>query len=49
LTSHHKERFEVLNKLEAQFNQRERRLEDEIVSLDTRLEEAKRKEEVMKM
>jgi hypothetical protein len=49
LTSHLKERSEGLNNLEAEFSQKERRLEEEIVSLKTQLEEAKRKEEVMKI
>jgi hypothetical protein len=49
LTSHLKEISEDLNKLEAEFSQQERRLEEEIVSLKTQLEEAKRKEEVMKI
>jgi chromosome segregation ATPase len=37
LTSHLKERFEDLKKIEAEFNQQERRLEEEIVSLKTQL------------
>jgi hypothetical protein len=49
LTSHLKERYEDLNKLEVEFFQQERRLEEEIVSLNTQLVEAKRKEEVMKI
>jgi len=49
LTSHLKERYEDSNKLEAKFNQQERRLVEEIVSLKTQLEEAKRKEEVKKI
>ena len=49
MTSHLKERYEDSNKLEAEFNQQERRLVEEIVSLKTQLEEAKRKEEVMKI
>jgi hypothetical protein len=48
LTSHIKEIYEGLNKLEAEFRQHERRLEEEIVSLKT-LKEAKRKEKVMKI
>jgi chromosome segregation ATPase len=48
LTSH-LQRSEDLNKLEEKFSQQERRLEEEIVSLKTQLEEAKRKEEVMKI
>jgi uncharacterized protein involved in exopolysaccharide biosynthesis len=46
LTSHLKERYEDLNKLEAKFSQQEKRLKEEIVSLKTQLEEVKRKEEV---
>jgi hypothetical protein len=42
LTSHLKERYEDLNKLEAEFSQQERRLEEEIISLKTQLEEGKR-------
>jgi hypothetical protein len=38
-----------LNKLESEFSQHERRLEEENVSLKTQLEEAKRKEELMKI
>jgi hypothetical protein len=49
LTSHLKEISEDLNKLEAEFSQQERRLEEEIISLKTQLEEAKRMEEVMKI
>jgi hypothetical protein len=37
------------NKLEEEFSQRERRLEEEIISLKIQLEEAKRIEEVMKI
>jgi hypothetical protein len=46
-TSHVKERYENLNNLEAEFRKQERRLEEEIVSLKTELEEAKRNEEFM--
>jgi hypothetical protein len=48
LTSHLKEIFEYLNNIEVKFNRRERRLEEEIISLKTQLEEAKRMEEVTK-
>ena len=44
LTSHLKEISKDLNKIEAEFNQQERRLEGEIISLKTQLEEAKRME-----
>jgi hypothetical protein len=44
LTSHLKEIYEDLNKLEVEFSQQERRLEEEIVSLKAQLEEANRKE-----
>jgi cell division septum initiation protein DivIVA len=49
LTSHLKERYEDLNKLEAEFSQQERRLEEEIISLKIQLEEGKRMEEVMQI
>jgi hypothetical protein len=49
LTDHIKERSEDLNKLEEEFNQQERRLEEEIISLKIQLEEEKRTEEVMKI
>jgi chromosome segregation ATPase len=49
LTDHLKERTEDLNQLEAEFGQEERRLEEEIITLKTKLEEAKRTEEVMKI
>jgi hypothetical protein len=49
LTSHLKEISEDLNKLEAEFGQQERRLEEEIITLKTQHEEEKRKEEVMKI
>jgi hypothetical protein len=49
LTSHLKEISEDLNKLEAEFSQQERRFEEEIISLKTQLEEAKRMKEVMKI
>jgi hypothetical protein len=49
LTSHLKERSEDLNNLEAKFSQKERRLEEEIITLKTQLEEAKRTEEIMKI
>jgi hypothetical protein len=42
LKSHLKERYEDLNKLEIEFSQEERRLEEEIISLKTQLEEDKR-------
>jgi hypothetical protein len=48
-TSHLKEKYEDLNMLGAEFGQQERRLEEEIISLKTQLEEAKRMEEVMKI
>jgi hypothetical protein len=38
-----------MKKLEAKFNQQEIRLEEEIISLKTQLEEAKRTKEVMKI
>jgi hypothetical protein len=41
LTSHLKEIFEDLNKIEAEFSQQERIFEEEIISLKTQLEEAK--------
>jgi hypothetical protein len=47
LTSHLKEIFEDLNKLEVEFSQQERRLEEEIISLKTQLEEENKKEEAM--
>jgi hypothetical protein len=49
LTSHLKERSEDLNKLEKKLCQQERRLEEEIISLKTQLEEEKRMEEVIKI
>ena len=49
LTSHLKEIYEDLNKFEAKFIQWEIILEEEIVSLKIQLEEAKRKEEFMKI
>jgi hypothetical protein len=49
LTSHLKEIYEDLNKFEAKFSQWEIILEEEIVSLKIQLEEAKRKEEFMKI
>jgi hypothetical protein len=42
LTSHLKEKYEDLNKLEEEFSQQKGRLEEEIISLKTQLEEAKR-------
>jgi hypothetical protein len=42
LKSHLKKRYEDLNKLEAEFSQQERRLEEEIVTLEIQVEEAKR-------
>jgi hypothetical protein len=44
LADHLKERNEDLNQLEAKFGQEERRLEEEIITLKTKLEEAKRTE-----
>jgi hypothetical protein len=49
LTDHLKERSEDLNQLEAEFNQQEKWLEEEIISLKIQLEEAKRMKEVMKI
>jgi hypothetical protein len=49
LTSHLKEIYEDLNKFEEKFSQWEIILEEEIVSLKIQLEEAKRKEEFMKI
>jgi hypothetical protein len=49
LTSHIKERYEDSNNIEAEFIQRERRLEEEIISLETKLEEAERMKIVMKI
>jgi chromosome segregation ATPase len=49
LTSHLKEIYENLNKLEVEFSQQERIFEEEIISLKTQLEEAKRMKEVMKI
>jgi hypothetical protein len=49
LTSQIKEIFEDSNKIEAYFSQQERRFGEEIISLKTQLEEAKRIEEVMKI
>jgi len=49
LTSHLKEIYEDLNKFEEKFIQWEIILEEEIVSLKIQLEEAKRKEEFMKI
>jgi hypothetical protein len=49
LTSHLKERSKDLNKLEVEFSQQQRRFQEEIISLKTQLEEAKRMEEVMKV
>ena len=48
-TRHIKERYEDLNNLEVEFNQQERRLEEEIISLKTQLEEGKRTWEVIKI
>jgi chromosome segregation ATPase len=45
---HLKERTNDLNQLEEEFGQEERRLEEEIITLNIQLEEAKRTEEVMK-
>jgi hypothetical protein len=49
LTSHLKEISKDLNKLEEKNSQQERRLEEEIISLKTQIEEANRTEEVMKV
>jgi hypothetical protein len=48
LTSHLKERYDLKN-IEEKFSQQERRIEEEIVSLNTQVEEEKRKEKVMKI
>jgi chromosome segregation ATPase len=48
LTNHLNERTNDLNQLEAKFGQEEKGLEEEIITLKIYLEEAKRKEEVMK-
>jgi septal ring factor EnvC (AmiA/AmiB activator) len=45
---HLKEITNDLNQLEEEFGQEERRLEEEIITLNIQLEEAKRTEEVMK-
>jgi chromosome segregation ATPase len=47
LTDHLKERTNDLNQLEAEFGQKEKGLEEEIMTLKIHLEEAKRIEEVM--
>jgi hypothetical protein len=47
--SHLKEKSEYLNNLEAEFSQKQRRFEEEIVSLETQLKEEKRMKEVMKI
>jgi hypothetical protein len=49
MTSHLKEISEDLKNIEVEFNQQERRLEEEIISLKTQLEERKRTKEVMNM
>ena len=48
LTDHLKERTNDLNQLEAEFDQEEKGLEEEIITLKIHLEEAKRTEEFMK-
>ena len=48
MTDHLKERTKDLNHLEAEFNQRERKPKEEIISLKIQLEEVKRTKEVMK-
>jgi hypothetical protein len=42
LTDHLKERTNDLNQLEVEFRQKEIKLEDEIITLNIQLEEAKR-------
>jgi chromosome segregation ATPase len=49
MTYHLKERTDELNQLEAAFDQEERRLEKEIITLKIQLEQAKRTKEVMKI
>jgi hypothetical protein len=49
LTSQLKEIYENLNKLEVEFNQQERILQEEIISFKTQLEEGRRTEEVKKI
>jgi BioD-like phosphotransacetylase family protein len=48
LTDHFKEINNDVNHLEAEFGQKEKGLEEEIITLKIHLEEAKRTEEVMK-
>jgi hypothetical protein len=48
LTDHLKERTNDLNRLEAEFCQEEKGLEEEIITLKIHLEEEKKTEEVMK-
>jgi hypothetical protein len=48
LIDHLKERNNYLNKLEVEFGQEEKGLEEEIITLKIHLEQAKRIEEVMK-
>jgi septal ring factor EnvC (AmiA/AmiB activator) len=48
LTDHLKERNNDLNQLEVEFGQEEKGLEEEIITLKIHLDEAKRREEVMK-
>jgi chromosome segregation ATPase len=48
LTDHLKEITDDLNQLEEEFGQKERRLEEEIITLKIQLEEQKRTKEVMK-
>jgi hypothetical protein len=49
LTSHLKEIYEGLRKHEVEFNQQEKGLEEEIISLKTQFEETKRMKELMKI
>lgn len=48
LMSHLKEIYENLSKLETNFSQQERKLEEEIISLKIQLEESRRTKEVRK-
>jgi hypothetical protein len=48
LIDHLKERTNDLNQLEAEFGQEEKGLEEEIITLKIKLEEAKRTEKVTK-
>ena len=49
MTSHLKEKYEDLNKIEEKFSQQERRFEEEIIFLKTQLKETKRMKELMKI